>query len=705
MARASSTPPSDPPPGPARPRRLRAVSGGFLRERRLSEILRAHGIALRYGVPLTAAGREGAAVAVWGRRPVSARGRALARALGLPVVTLEDAPLRGLLPGRSDRLGPLGLTLDGRGVHYDPEAPSDLEALLAGHPLDDPALLARARDAVGRMQAAHLSKYSAVRPELEPPARDYVLLIDQCRGDASVTHGGAGPGTFRRMLRAARAEHPGRPILIKTHPAAGRRGGYLRELIAAEPELVAGAEVHVETRPLSPWRLIGRAAAIHAVSSQLALEAILAGRRPVLWGRPAFAGWGLSEDRGGPLPRRGRALRAEQLAAAVLILWPLWFDPFRRRACEIETVLDILEAAARAWREDRAGHVLTGMRAWKRPHMARFFSAAGRRPRFAAPARAVAAAQRSGRALGVWGAGDAALLRRAEAAGVPVARIEDGFLRSRGLGAELVPPLSLVRDPLGIYYDPSAPSLIERLLAEAARWPADHPQIRRARALIGRLRALGLSKYNLGGTADLPPTGGRPVVLVPGQVEDDASIRLGCPGPRRNAELLAIARERHPDAFLIYKPHPDVEAGLRPGRLAGAELAPADHVAERADPAALLARADRVVTLTSLMGFEALIRGVPVTCLGLPFYAGWGLTEDLAPPPARRAALKPSLEALVWAALIAAPRYRDPLTGLIAPAEVIVDRLASGPLPRPGPLNRALARLQGALAPWPWLWR
>jgi len=192
---------------------------------------------------------------------------------------------------------------------------------------------------------------------------------------------------------------------------------------------------------------------------------------------------------------------------------------------------------------------------------------------------------------------------------------------------------------------------------------------------------------------------------VPGQVEDDASIRLGAGEVRTNLALLAHARELHPRALIVYKPHPDVEAGLRDGRVAPDDLARlADAVANDADPAALIAQADRVVTMTSLMGFEALLRGVAVTTLGAPFYAGWGLTRDLGPVPARRAA-RPSVAALAHAALIAYPRYRDPVTGLPCPVELAVDRLSTGAIPRPGPALRLLSKLQGALASQAWIWR
>lgn len=288
-----------------------------------------------------------------------------------------------------------------------------------------------------------------------------------------------------------------------------------------------------------------------------------------------------------------------------------------------------------------------------------------------------------------------------EAAEHPQAlRVEDGFLRSRGLGAALVPPMSLVCDDLGIYYDPTRPSRLEAWIAARASLRPDQKQ--RAEALIETLRASGLSKYNQGGAADLP--GPRPAkrILVPGQVADDASIRLGTDAVADNAALLRAVRAANPQAQILYKPHPDVEAGLRAGAIDPSDLA--DLLVERADPAALLAQVDEVWTMTSLLGFEALLRGKTVVCLGAPFYAGWGLTRDLGTVPARRRA-RPGLMGLAYAALIAYPRYRDPLTGLPCPPEVAADRLADGRGSPQGPGLRLLAKLQGALAGQAWIWR
>ncbi len=145
-------------------------------------------------------------------------------------------------------------------------------------------------------------------------------------------------------------------------------------------------------------------------------------------------------------------------------------------------------------------------------------------------------------------------------------------------------------------------------------------------------------------------------MLVPGQVENDASVLRGGGAIRSNLGLLQAARETRPDAFIVYKPHPDVEAGLRPGRIEPPEaLKLADAIAPGASMAHLLDQVDEVHTLTSLSGFEALLRGLDVAVYGLPFYAGWGLTEDREQCPRRTRRL--SLDELVAGTLILYPRY------------------------------------------------
>nr|WP_217482747.1 capsular polysaccharide biosynthesis protein [Sulfitobacter maritimus] len=632
------------------------------------------GHSLRLGLP-----GPGDAVAVWGNSPTAHRGLAVAAKREVPVIRVEDAWLRSLHPGRAGE-PPLGLLIDSRGAHFDPAQPSDLEELLARHPLDDTALLNRARAGMAQMAEAHLTKYAGFDPTTPPPDPGYVLVIDQTRGDASVTASGADRGRFLEMLVFAQEEHPGARVIIKTHPetAQGYRPGHFG------PE-DTNDRITLSTDPISPWALFEGAVGVYTVSSQMGFEAIFAGHKPRVFGQPFYAGWGLTEDEF-PVQRRQRSLTRAQLFAAAMILYPTWYDPYRDQLCAFETAITTLAAQARAWREDHPGWDAWGMRLWKRRPLQQFFG----KPTPVRFRKGPADAPVPPRRAMVWAS-------KADTAPEGASQVEDGFLRSRGLGAELVPPLSLVCDDLGIYYDPKRPSRLEKWIEKRAELRPD--QSARARSLIDALTNAGVSKYNLGGDApDLPP--GRRV-LVPGQVEDDASILTGAGEVRSNAALLAAARAANPDAVILYKPHPDVEAGLRKGVTGACD---ADQVLSHADPMALLSQVDAVWTMTSLLGFEALLRRVPVVTLGAPFYAGWGLTEDHGDVPPRRRA-RVTLEGLVHAALIDYPRYRDPVTGLPCPVEVVVERLANGTLPRAGLGNRLLSKLQGLFASQSHLWR
>ena len=653
------------------PRNLYVYNGGFLTQGRVRRILALAGWRVTLGAP----GPEDA-IGVWGHSPTAPRGEGVAARKGSQLIRVEDSFLRSVRTGR-DGDAPIGLNIDTSGVHFDPATVSDLERILTEEPLDNTALLDRARDGIAAMRRLHLSKYTAFDPDLPVPEPGYVLVIDQTRKDASVRASGCDLNSFRELLFLAQTEHPGARIVIKTHPetAAGHREGYYTAADTSDRISLCDA-------PVSPWHLMEGAVAIYTVSSQLGFEAILAGHKPVVLGQPFYMGWGLTDDRK-PLQRRQRNLTRAQLFAGAMILYPQWYDPYHDRLCSFEEALTTLSCLTRAWREDRHGWTAEDIRLWKRKPLQQAFGSVR-------PVRFGRARPDDGRRVMRWASkgGEGAVL------------VEDGFLRSRGLGADLIAPLSLVLDKSGIYYDATRPSDLEDLLN--ASDSLSDAERQRATALIDRIVTAGLSKYNLT-SAPLPklPKGRR--ILVPGQVEDDASIRLGSPDIATNLGLLQAARQANPAAILIYKPHPDVVAGLRPGAIAEAASL-ADVVLTDADPIAAIDACDEVWTMTSLLGFEALLRGKRVTCLGMPFYAGWGLTDDRAMPMPRRVA-RPDLAALAHAALIAYPRYFDPVTGLPCPPEVIVDRIENDDIPQRGRGNRMLAKLQGLFAGYAHLWR
>ena len=348
--------------------------------------------------------------------------------------------------------------------------------------------------------------------------------------------------------------------------------------------------------------------------------------------------------------------------------------------------------ALEVMRDDGDIRVACGISWWKRERIAQFLDGGRQQPLlFIDDAQEATEAAGDG-AIAVW---PSRMPEGLEAlAGARLVRIEDGFIRSIGLGADLHPPLSIVVDRSGIYYDPSRPSDLETILESAVFPPALQA---RAEALIDMIVVHGISKYASEAPAPVRARPAKRTILVPGQVEDDLSVRRGGGEVAGNLDLLRRARAAEPDAHILFKPHPDVDAGHRLGHVPDSELGGyADEIVRGESMPSLLARVDGVHVLTSLTGFEALLRGLDVTVHGQPFFAGWGLTRDLAAPIARRTR-NLSLTELVAGTLILYPRYLDPVTERPCPPETLLQRFAEGWKPKLTWLIR-LRRLQGRIA-------
>lgn len=424
--------------------------------------------------------------------------------------------------------------------------------------------------------------------------------------------------------------------------------------------------------PVDPWAVLKRAeAVIVGGDDELGLLALISGRKVHCRAPGYLAGWGVSQD-AATIPRRGRR-QVWQVAAAALVSGVRYLDPYSGRMSDCETIVDQLAEWRRVVDEDRGLACCAGIALWKRSRVMRFLAPEARRVPVLRHARAcIDRARRTGGDVAVWPSrAPRGLDARARETQVAIRRVEDGFVRSVGLGSDLLPPCSIVIDRRGIYYDPSRPSDLELILSETVFTPA---LLARARRLSDTLVARGLTKYNTGGAGYARPARRR-VVLVTGQVEDDQSWRLGGGDCSGNLDLLRRVRHHETDAFIVYKPHPDVEAGNRVGAVPDDEvLKYADQIVRDVATPALFDSVDALHVLTSLAGFEALLRGREVVVHGQPFYSGWGLTTDLSPPPRRGRRL--SLDELVAGTLILYPRYIDPVTGLLCSPEILVERLA-----------------------------
>lgn len=477
---------------------------------------------------------------------------------------------------------------------------------------------------------------------------------------------GRRPDAVRRLVRAG--------IAVDPRGLAGLHPDQIGILPGTGPAAVAGRMLAADC---DPWSTIGEAQALHATEQDE--WALVAG----LIGVPVIGPDGQEIDR----------LRLRE-AARTRIALARYRNPFTGEQIGVEAAIVHLADWRRHLEGNRGIVAASGMAFWKRDAIRRFLWDGIDSPPFLSAARGLRRARQQKGALAVWPSRVPPSTAQDAAAGnVPLVRVEDGFIRSRGLGAALHPPGSVVVDRTGIYYNARAANDLETLLA-THDFPA--ALVERAARLRARVCSAGVTKYGQDAGRMLALPEGRRTVLAIGQVDDDLSVKLGGAGVDGNLDFLSRVRRAEPDAWIVYRPHPDVQAGHRKGHLSDAAiLAHADAIDSGAPLMELVQAVDELHVLSSLTGFEALMRGRSVTVHGMPFYAGWGLTRDLAQRGVRRGR-QLTVDQLVAAALILYPRYLDMVTQLPCGPEVMVERLANGSSPPVTSLIR-LRQLQGKL--------
>ncbi|EOX3451893.1 capsular polysaccharide biosynthesis protein [Vibrio cholerae] len=580
-------------------------------------------------------------IAGWGYKETSYKARRYAKDRQVPYLALEDGFIRSVGLGVQGA-PPLSLVIDYTGIYYSAISSSDLEKWILENNLSD-SDLDRAKSAISNIRACRLSKYN-IHTLKNSSELTKIIVIDQTLGDASVTGAMANTNTFIEMLKEAIANHPDETIWVKVHPdvVCGKKKGFLYPLPFEHPNVKVFAE------SINPWDMLESATDVYTVSSLMGFEALMAGAKVHCFGMPFYAGWGLTEDKL-VCERRTVKRSLEQVFAAAYLHYARYVDPILERRCELEDIIPYIVDVMRHQAVPSETVVMQGISRWKRTWLSPFLQSWNLKCKVSSSSHQVG-----------WGVQAGCTLT-----------IEDGFIRSYGLGVHFNKPISLVLDRSGIYFDATRPSDLETILnGEISPY-----LIERAERLLPKLLESGITKYNVGRVQTLILPENRTIILVPGQVESDASIRYGSPEVKTNGELLLKVRQENPEAFLIYKPHPDVVAGQRDdGRWECEALNVADLVVSDVSMDALLQQVDEVHTMTSLAGFEALLRGKAVTTYGLPFYAGWGLTQDKRVCERRQRQL--TLYELIAGALILYPTYIDPISRQLCTVEQALERLA-----------------------------
>lgn len=602
------------------------------------------------------------AIAAWGQKLSARYARKVAKIKGLPFYTLEDGFYRSVGLGKSGASS-FSVILDQQGIYFDCRAPSNLETMLA-EPISNTTIF-RGKELREFIVRHRLSKYNHIPDHPvhldRGQARRRILLIDQVAGDRSIVAAGADSQAFYRMWQQAKflQVSENAQIFIKAHPdvVAGYGRGMLADAIGTD-------RADWVVRDAAPHALLDEVDEIWTVSSQFGFDGLLRGKTTVTFAAPFYAGWGLTDDRvtadgyaAAAIQRRStRKLTLDELSGVALSQYPLYFDPVLQKTVTPEAALERLVNWRDRWFAHQ-GRVLAIGFAWhKRKLIRAHLGSAGKTAVFCRKEPLQIEFENFSEIIAWSDRIRPETLMNARKNGVQTYIVEDGFIRSRGLSSWRNLPVSLCLDSKAAHFDADQQSDLEMLLKTNDFSPQ---LIARAALLREFISTNGVSKYNIKSSMNYDfrkMAAGRAISLVVAQVPGDASLRHGKPLYSSNIDFLKAVRKRNPADFIIFKEHPDLIAGKRQGKTAIADAqTSADFIISHGDLTEVYGQIDEIHVMTSLAGFEALIRGKRVVCHGLPFYAGWGLTQDKVFTARRGRVL--SVEALVAAALILYPKY------------------------------------------------
>ncbi|EAJ0360537.1 capsular polysaccharide biosynthesis protein [Campylobacter lari] len=599
----------------------------------------------------------------WGRKKSGLKAIELAKKHNAKFLLLEDGFLRSLNLG-IDNSPSFSIVKDDVGIYYDATAPSKLENILNTYEFSTEEL-EQAKKAIELIKKEKLSKYNnnlCISKKLFGSDEERVLIITQVANDASLKFGLADGFSTQNIINDAIKENPNAKIYIKIHPDV-LSGKKQNDFVVQD--LPNNCVVIKEN--YNPIELLSYFKKVYIKTSGMGFEALMLGCECVCYGMPFYAGWGLTQDKQA-CKRRLKKRTLEEIFYAAYILYSEYFNPCLNQKSDIFDTIHTLAKYKKIEQANSNTLYFLGFTLWKRWFMKPFFKAKNNKIIFLNSLNELYKAKlNSEDKIFIWGKKyDKTLL--AKDFNNEIFLVEDGFLRSVFLGSDLTRPFSLIVDSKGFYVDPSKPSDLEDILQN---YVFDENLKQRAKKLISTITQNKFSKYNGLKHEKLNFNTNKKIILIPAQVEDDASMILGGAG-FNTLKLLQSVRKANENAFIVFKPHPDVLSGNRKGlKDKSIILKYCDEIIEDVSIDSAINACDEVHTITSTSGFDALLRGKKVVVYGKPFYAGWGLTSDLYEIPRRTRVL--SLEELVAGVLILYPRYIHPKSKNLCEVELALD--------------------------------
>ncbi|HEG2599165.1 TPA: capsular polysaccharide biosynthesis protein [Campylobacter jejuni] len=613
----------------------------------------------------------------WGRKKSGLRAMNLAKKHKATFILLEDGFIRSLNLGVENSPS-FSIVKDDIGIYYDATAPSKLENLLNTYEFKDEEIK-QAKKAIELIKKYKISKYNN---NLDIPD-DYfqkdekrVLIITQTANDASLKFGLAKDFKTFDMIKDAIKENPDSKIYIKIHPdvLSGKKQSDLD--INSLPK-----ECILITENFNPIALLEFFDKVYTKTSGMGFEALIQECECVCYGMPFYAGWGLTKDKL-ECKRRMQKRSLEEVFYAAYILYSEYFNPYLNQKSNIFDTIQTLAKYKDIEKVNSNRLFMLGFTLWKRHFIKPFFKAKDNEIIFLNSIKSLVRYKlKENDKFFIWGKRidyntlKNTLIKKAQDENLfhftpKISLVEDGFIRSISLGSDLTRPFSLIVDDKGLYIDPNKASKLEELLQNEI---FDKNMLNRAKDIIKTLLENRFSKYNGLKHEDLKINAkiGQKVILIPAQVEDDASMILGG-FSLSTLDLLKEVRSKNQDAYIIFKPHPDVLSGNRVGlKDETLILKFCDEIVKDCSIDSAIKIADEIHTITSTSGFDALLRAKKVFTYGMPFYAGWGLTKDKH--KCKRRTRKLSLEELVAGTLIIYPRYINPKTKTLCEIEVCLD--------------------------------
>ncbi|WP_257072716.1 capsular polysaccharide biosynthesis protein, partial [Campylobacter jejuni] len=506
----------------------------------------------------------------WGRKKSGLKAMNLAKKYKAKFILLEDGFIRSLNLGVENSPS-FSMVKDDIGIYYDATAPSKLENLLNTYEFKDEEIK-QAKKAIELIKKYKISKYNN---NLDIPD-DYfqkdekrVLIITQTANDASLEFGLAKGFKTVDMIKDAIKENPKSKIYIKIHPdvLSGKKQSDLD--INSLPK-----ECILITENFNPIALLEFFDKVYTKTSGMGFEALMQGCECVCYGMPFYAGWGLTKDKL-ECKRRMQKRSLEEVFYAAYILYSEYFNPYLNQESNIFDTIQTLAKYKDIEKVNSNRLFMLGFTLWKRHFIKPFFNAKDNEIIFLNSLKSLAGYKlKENDKFFIWGKRidyntlKSTLVKKAQDEDLSnftpkISLTEDGFIRSISLGSDLTRPFSLIIDDKGLYIDPNKASKLEEHLQNEI---FDENMLNRAKNIIKILLENRFSKYNGLKHENLKINAkiGQKIILIPAQVEDDASMILGGFG-LSTLDLLKEVRSKNQDAYIIFKPHPDVLSGNRVG--------------------------------------------------------------------------------------------------------------------------------------------